>query len=139
MNQTGRPFVNTNMTRTRLLLAAVPASLLLAACGSSGSSEAPAAAPTTAAGSPRASAAGAAATYTVAQYKLPALTVAPGTTVKVLDGDDEPHTVTVDNGAFDTGSFDKSHPGTFTAPSKPGSYAIHCKVHPSMHGTITVR
>lgn len=129
------------MTGTRLLLAALPASLLLAACGSSGSGsgEAPAAAPTTAAGSPGASPAGAATTYTVAQYKLPALTVAASTTVQVLDGDDEPHTVTADNGAFDTGSFDKTHPGTFTAPSKPGSYAIHCTIHPSMHDTITVR
>lgn len=67
------------------------------------------------------------------------MTVAPGTKVTVVDGDDEPHTVTADDGAFDTGSLDKTHPGSFTAPSKPGAYAIHCKVHPSMHGTIIVR
>ncbi len=130
------------MTRTRLLLAAIPASLLLAACGSSGSGAAgapSAVAPTSAAGSAGASAAGAATTYTVAQYTLPALTVAPGTKVQVIDGDDEPHTVTADDGSFDTGSFDKTHPGAFTAPSKPGNYAISCKIHPSMHGTITVR
>ncbi len=130
------------MTRTRLLLTAVPVWLLLAACGSSSSTGAgtsAAVAPASPAGSTRAPAAGAATTYTVAQYTLPALTVAPGTTVRVLDGDDEPHTVTADDGAFDTSSFDKTHPGTFTAPSKPGSYPVHCTVHPSMHGTITVR
>lgn len=123
------------MTRTALLLAAVPASLLLAGCGSSG---APSAVATTSApGS--AGAAGAETTYTVAQYALPALAVAPGTQVRVLDGDGEPHTVTADDGSFDTGSFDKTHPGAFTAPSRPGSYRIHCTVHPSMHGTLTVR
>ena len=142
VNRSGRPSVTSHMTRTRLLLAAVPVSLLLAACGSSssvGSGTPSAVAPTSAAGSTGAPAAGAATTYTVAQYTLPALTVAPGTTVRVLDGDDEPHTVTADDRSFDTGSLDKTHPGTFTAPSKPGSYAIHCTVHPSMHGTITVR
>ena len=119
------------MRRTsRRLAAAVPVSLLLAACGSAvpGSSGAASAGPGSA------STASAASTYTVASYTLPALTVAPGSKVRVIDGDDEPHTVTADDG-----SFDKTHPGEFTAPSKPGSYAISCKVHPSMHGTITVR
>ena len=124
------------MRRTsRRLAAAVPVSLLLAACGSAvpGSSGAASAGPGGASTAPAAS------TYTVASYTLPALTVAPGSKVRVIDGDDEPHTVTADDGSFDTGSFDKTHPGEFTAPSKPGSYAISCKVHPSMHGTITVR
>ena len=29
--------------------------------------------------------------------------------------------------------------GTLTAPTEPGEYAIHCKYHPSMHGTLTVK
>ena len=70
---------------------------------------------------------------------FPALTVAPGAMVRAVDGDDEPHTVTFDDGSFTTATFDKTHPVTFTAPSQPGTYAIHCKVHPSMHGTIVVR
>lgn len=126
-----------HVTRTRLLIAALPASLLLAGCSSYGVPSAKA--PTSPAGSAVASGDGASTTYTVAKYTFSALTVAPGTAVQVLDGDDEPHTVTADDGSFDTGSFDKTHPGTFTAPSKPGNYAIHCQVHPSMHGTITVR
>lgn len=134
------------MTRPRLLLpASVPVVLLLAACGSSSPSGSggygatgPSATSASPAG-PAAAAGGAVTMYTVAQYTLPPLTVAPGTTVQVTDGDDEPHTVTADDGAFDTGSFDKNHPGTFTAPSKPGTYAVSCTIHPSMHGTITVR
>lgn len=70
---------------------------------------------------------------------FPALTVAPGARVSVTNGDDEPHTVTATDGAFDTGPFDASSPGAFTAPSTPGTYAITCTVHPSMHGTVVVR
>jgi plastocyanin len=28
---------------------------------------------------------------------------------------------------------------TLTAPTEPGEYAFHCKYHPSMHGTLTVK
>lgn len=47
--------------------------------------------------------------------------------------------MTADDGSFDSGSFDSSAPGTLSAPKKPGVYPIHCTVHPSMHGTLTVR
>jgi len=57
----------------------------------------------------------------------------------VLDGDDEPHTITAEDGSFDTGAFDKADPGSFTAPSEPGTYDFVCSIHPSMHGTLTVR
>ena len=116
--------------------------MLLAACGgagTTGSGAAPAGTPTAAPGSTGTWAPGGATTYTVSQYTFPALTVAPGTAVQVIDGDAEPHTVTADDGSFDTGPFDGTSPGTFTAPSTPGTHAIHCTVHPSMHGTLTVR
>lgn len=77
--------------------------------------------------------------YVVKDYMFPPLTVAPGQRVRVADGDDEPHTLTAADGSFDTGPFDKSDPGTFTAPSKPGTYEVVCKIHPSMRGTLTVR
>lgn len=131
----------------RPLLAAVPLALLLAGCGSAGTGSS-----TTSAGEyadngsapgsatpPSPGASGGAVTYRVANYTFPTLTVAPGTRVQVLDGDDERHTVTAEDGAFDTGSFDPAHPGSFTAPSRPGTYRITCKVHPSMHGEIVVR
>lgn len=98
--------------------------LTLAACGS-GAAEPPA-------GS------SAVAQFTVENYAFPAFSVAPGAAVTVLDADGEPHTVTAVDGSFDTGSFDAATPGAFTAPTRPGSYAISCQVHPSMHGTIVV-
>lgn len=112
----------------RLLAAAAAATALLTGCASGGSSPS---------ATPAAYAAGGG--YLVKDYTFPPLTAAPGQTVRVVNGDDEPHTVTAEDGSFDTGSFDKSEPGTFTAPSKPGTYAVLCKIHPSMHGTLTVR
>ncbi len=77
--------------------------------------------------------------YLVKDYTFTPITASPGQVVRVLDGDDEPHTLTADDGSFDTGSFDKAEPGTFTAPTKPGTYTFVCKIHPSMRGTLTVR
>lgn len=115
--------------RLRIALTASAASMLVAACGG-GSDPPPAtpAAPPTGDGS-----------YTVQDYTFPPLTVAPGATVRVVDGDDEPHTLTAEDGSFDTGSFDSSKAGSFTAPSQPGDYRFICKIHPSMSGTLTVR
>ena len=48
------------------------------------------------------------------------------------------HTVTANNGAFDTGSINSGSTATFTAPTKPGSYKFHCNIHPTMTGTLTV-
>ncbi len=116
------------------LLGMIPATavagLLLAGCAS-GSSDGPSTQPATTPG--------AGGGYVIKDYAFPPLTVAPGETVRVLDGDDEPHTVTADDGSFDTGAFDKSDPGSFTAPTKPGTYQVGCKIHPTMRGTLTVR
>ena len=71
-------------------------------------------------------------------YKTPP-TVAPGSTVAVMNMDGEAHTVTADSGnAFDV----KSPPGqtvTFTAPTTPGSYSFHCTYHGNMHGVLVVK
>lgn len=110
-----------------LVPAAAAAALLLSGCGSDEPTTPAAAAPVPADG------------YLVKDYTFTPITVSPGQVVRVLDGDDEPHTVTAEDGSFDTGSFDKSEPGTFTAPSKPGTYKFLCSIHPSMHGTLIVR
>jgi plastocyanin len=120
----------------RHLLVAVPLALLLSACATAqGNTASPDATSDATSGG----AADDTVTYRVAKYTFPDLTVAPGTRVEVRNGDDEPHTVTAEDGSFDTGAFDSDDPGTFTAPSEPGTYRITCTVHPSMHGQITVR
>ena len=65
------------------------------------------------------------------------LNVAPGTTVRFVNNDTEPHTATADNGLFDTGvlqpgsSFDVFLDGS-------GTVAYHCELHPDMQGSIVV-
>jgi plastocyanin len=115
------------MRLSLLVPAAAMAALALSGCGSDEPATPAAAAPVPDDG------------YLVQDYTFTPIIVSPGQVVRVLDGDDEPHTVTAEDGSFDTGSFDKSEPGTFTAPSKPGTYAFVCSIHPSMHGTLTVR
>ena len=54
----------------------------------------------------------------------------------VTNRDGFTHTVTSDDGVFDVtvnGGKTKSMPSL-----KPGTYAFHCKIHPSMKGTLTV-
>ena len=80
-----------------------------------------------------------AASFTITAYKFPALTASPGQKITLVDGDSEPHTVTADDNSFNSGSFDNTTPGSLVAPTKPGTYPVHCTVHPAMHGTLTVR
>lgn len=65
-------------------------------------------------------------------------TVAPGATVTVRNDDQVIHTVTADNGAFNTGNVAQGLPASFQAPTKPGKYAFHCFHHPYMTGILTV-
>lgn len=64
--------------------------------------------------------------------------VKAGATVTVKNDDPFAHTVTADNGEFNTNNIDGGKTVTFTAPSTPGSYKFHCNIHSSMHGTLTV-
>ena len=85
------------------------------------------------------SAAAAAITIKNFDYGAP-ITVSPGATVTVTNKDSAEHTVTADQGsAFDVEVKENGGPGTFTAPSAPGTYPYHCTYHPNMHGTLTVQ
>ncbi|MGW6707823.1 cupredoxin domain-containing protein [Streptomyces sp. NPDC054956] len=65
--------------------------------------------------------------------------VSAGAKVTVINEDSAPHTLTASDGyAFDTGTISPGATGTFTAPSKPGSYPFFCSVHPEMKGTLVV-
>ena len=65
------------------------------------------------------------------------LTIPVGTTVQWTNDDSVTHTVTANDGSFD--SNDVSPHGTFTHTfNQAGTIAYHCNIHQSMHGTITV-
>ena len=64
-------------------------------------------------------------------------TVAPGTTLMWINYDQVQHTVTADDGQFDSGVLD---PGDIFVVTVEGSgkLAYHCALHPEMKGSVTV-
>jgi plastocyanin len=118
--------------------------LFLTSCGggtsTSGSTGAAGVTTTAVSAAPGSSTAGAGDQDIVVQgYKFPPITAAAGSMLTLESRDLEPHTVTADNGSFDSGPFTPKKPATLTVPTAPGSYAFHCKVHPTMHGTLVVQ
>jgi plastocyanin len=70
-------------------------------------------------------------------FNPPQLNVAPGTTVTFVNRDSVPHTVTADNGLFDSGQLapGASYPVVLEGA---GTVTYHCKLHPEMRGSIVV-
>ena len=67
------------------------------------------------------------------------LTVKAGTNVTWINQDSTTHTVTSDDGAFQSsGNLNKGDNYTFTF-TKAGTYPYHCSMHPSMTGKIIVQ
>jgi len=64
--------------------------------------------------------------------------ITAGTTVTWTNNDPLVHTVTADDGSFDSGQIEptKTFSRTFT---QPGEYAVHCTPHPFMKAVIVVR
>lgn len=76
----------------------------------------------------------------VFSFAPPTLTVKVGTTVKWTNTTLAPHTATSDSGsaqAWDSSDIEPGGTFSFTF-TKAGTFAYHCSVHPSMHGTIVV-
>ena len=124
-------------SRLRLIVGgAVLLAFTATACSSSdssGSNPTSASSATAAGGS---AAPAAAAALTIANSAFGEASVTAGTEFTIANDDGRPHTVTDDAGGFDV-----SVPPGGTATLKidaPGTYKIHCKIHSSMHGTITV-
>jgi predicted lipoprotein with Yx(FWY)xxD motif/plastocyanin len=71
-------------------------------------------------------------------YNPATVEVAVGTTVTWTNNDSTAHTVTADDGSFQSGTLDpgKSFSFTFT---KAGSVSYHCEFHPNMTATVTVK
>lgn len=66
-----------------------------------------------------------------------ALEVPAGARVTVRNEDSATHTVTADDGSFDTGNVDGGATSTFTVP-KDGEIPYKCDIHPYMRGVIRV-
>jgi plastocyanin len=65
------------------------------------------------------------------------LKIGVGETVKFINEDEEPHTVTAQDGAFDSKAMDTDQSWTHTF-TQNGTFAYICAIHPFMKGTVTV-
>lgn len=70
-------------------------------------------------------------------YTPDTVTVKAGTTITVTNRDMTQHTLTANNGAFDTGTIQPGQTKRIMV-SKAGTYPYHCAFHAFMTGTIKV-
>ena len=71
-------------------------------------------------------------------FARPRIEVSAGTTIEWVNRDPLPHTVTADDGSYDSGSLQPAAVWRH-AFDEPGTYTYHCTPHPFMRGTIVVR
>jgi len=64
--------------------------------------------------------------------------ITPGTTVRWTNNDQLVHTITADDGSWDSGPIEPGHTWSHTF-AQPGDYAFHCTPHPFMKGVVVVR
>jgi plastocyanin len=76
-----------------------------------------------------------AAGLTISGNSFSAASVTAGTPFTITNNDSVGHTVTADDGSFDV-QVPANGTATLTIPTA-GTFAIHCKIHSSMHGSIT--
>lgn len=83
---------------------------------------------------------GSAANTTSVYYSPPTITVVIGVnnTVTWVNNDIAPHTVTADDGSFNSGNLNAGESWTHVFTTR-GTYSYHCNYHPWMHGTIIVK
>lgn len=66
------------------------------------------------------------------------LVVASGTTITVENKDRATHTLTADDGSFDTGNLAQNATGTITVTGS-GEFTYHCDLHDQMTGVIRIQ
>jgi plastocyanin len=71
-------------------------------------------------------------------FRPAAIEVSVGTTVTWENYDQIAHTVTGDNGEFQSGRLDGGKSFSFTF-DKAGTFTYHCEFHPGMTGTVVVK
>ena len=70
-------------------------------------------------------------------YSPMMLSVKLGQTIDIVNLDTATHTITSDDGSFDSGNLTQGQHYRFT-PKKAGTYTYICDIHQYMTGTITV-
>ena len=116
-----------------LLVAAV--AIIAAACNGTGSTAY--GAPASTAATTAAATATNAATIRGFSFQPDVLKVKVGAKVTWTNDDTVAHTVTADTNSFASGNLQPGGSFSFTF-TRPGTYAYHCSIHPSLHGSVVV-
>ena len=70
-------------------------------------------------------------------FKPETINIKPGTTVNWVNTDKAPHTITSDDGSWDSGKINNSAEYSHTF-DKAGTFKYHCAFHSSMTGSVIV-
>jgi plastocyanin len=70
-------------------------------------------------------------------FDSPSITVEAGSTVTWTNVGNANHTVTADDGTFDSGTLGSGESFSFTFAT-PGTYGYHCTIHPNMTAQVIV-
>jgi plastocyanin len=70
-------------------------------------------------------------------FDPPDVAIQPGDTVMWVNRGNTPHTVTSDDGQFDSEVLNPGESFMFTFP-EAGTFSYHCEIHPFMTGSVTV-
>ncbi len=70
-----------------------------------------------------------------------AVTIAAGDTVRFTDSDHITHNITITNpdGTSEDKGMDRYKEDIVVPFAKPGVYQVHCRIHPTMKMTVTVK
>jgi plastocyanin len=71
-------------------------------------------------------------------YVPDTVTIHPGSTVRFVEDDETPHTVTATDHSFDSGNLNQKDRWSH-AFAKEGTYTYFCAYHPYMKGSIIVK
>ena len=71
------------------------------------------------------------------QFDPADVAIQPGDTIMWVNEGNTPHTVTSDDGQFDSEVLNPGESFMFTFP-EAGTFSYHCEIHPSMTGSVTV-
>lgn len=72
------------------------------------------------------------------QFSPAAADVLPGESVTWSNISERTHTVTADDGSYDSGELPGGATFAITAPTTPGTYLYHCRIHAGMTGELDV-
>ena len=72
------------------------------------------------------------------EFEPAELTIGVGTTVRWTNDGPSPHTVTADDGSFDSGEMGQAATFEHTFDTA-GTFSYFCEIHPAMTGTVTVQ